>query len=371
VQVFCYFQPENTSNLERQMFAVKVALRHGADWFLPYPYPVLTVLDVPEEAQGANGMEYPTLVTASSVRFDPFPFRMDPELTTIHEIGHQWFYGMLASNEVEEAWLDEGLNTWFTQRAMDRGFQSIFSSRRFQIGTAGFDHLMYWMGPSTDPIARPSYLTRDPLSYGVAAYAKPALVLDQLEAVIGRPTLEQVLQTYAREMAFRHPTGRDFKRIAEHVTGRDLTPFWKEWIEGTEILDIVIDKVGTTDVLEGGWMDSPKGVVFAAPQPTAPERRGQVRLLRRGGIRVPITLWVRLEDRTEHRLTWDGQDRWATFEFESPVAAAVLDPDGNYPLLKDRLHATYTAKPIRRGFHYWAQMLAGALTGLMQGAGIG
>jgi hypothetical protein len=371
VQVFCYFQPENTSNLERQMFAAKVALRHGGDWFLPYPYPVLTVLDVPEEAQGANGMEYPTLVTASNVRFDPFQFRGEPELVTIHEIGHQWFYGVLASNEVEEAWLDEGLTTWFTRRAMDRGFQNIFSSRRFQIGTGVEDRISYWLHPSTDPISRPSYLTRDFGSYAVAAYAKPSLVLDQLEAVVGRPTLEQVLQTYAREMAFRHPTARDFKRIAERVTGRDLTAFWKDWIDGTETLDIVIDKVLTTDVLEGGWMDSPKGVVFAAPQPTAPERKGLITLVRRGGIRVPITLWVRLEDRTEQRLTWDGQDRWASFEFNSPVTAAVLDPDGNYPLLRDRLHASYTAKPIRRGFHYWAQMVVGALTGLLQGAGIG
>ena len=71
---------------------------------------------------------------------------------------------------------------------------------------------------------------------------------------------------------------------------------------------------------------------------------------------MPITLWVRLENREEQRLTWDGQDRWITYEFNSPVAAAVLDPDGNYPILKDRLHASYTQKTVRRGFHYWAQM---------------
>ena len=118
-------------------------------------------------------------------------------------------------------------------------------------------------------------------------------------------------------------------------------------------------------------MDSPKGAVFASPQPAAPGRRGTVTLERRGGIRVPVTLWVRLEDRSERRLTWDGQDRWTTFEFESPVTAAILDPDGNYPMLKDRLHCSYSVKPMRRGFHYWAQMVVGALTGLLQGAGLG
>lgn len=371
VQVFCYYQPENKSNLERQMFAARVALRHGAEWFFPYPYPVLTVVDVPKEARGANGMEYPTLVTASSKRFDPLQVRFDPEMTTIHEIGHQWFYGMVASNEVEEAWLDEGFTTWFTQRAMERGYQSIHSSRRFQVGTDAVEHLEYWLEPSMDPVSRPSFQTRSFMSYAVAAYAKPAMVLAQLEAMIGRPQMEQVMQTYAREFAFRHPTGRDFRRVAERVTGRDLASFWRDWLDGTEVLDIAIAKVEVREVLEGGWMDSPKGAVFAAPQPAAPGRRGVITLERRGGIRVPVTLWVRLEDRSERRLTWDGQDRWATFEFESPVTAAVLDPDGNYPLLKDRLHASYSAKPLRRGFHYWAQMVVGAITGLLQGAGIG
>ena len=71
---------------------------------------------------------------------------------------------------------------------------------------------------------------------------------------------------------------------------------------------------------------------------------GSITLERKGGLKVPITLWVRLENREEQRLVWDGQDRWITYEFDSPVAAAVLDPDGNYPMLKDRLHASYTAE---------------------------
>lgn len=370
VQVFCFYQPENFTNLERQMFAVRVALRHGTDWFMPYPYPVLTVLDVPEEARGADGMEYPTLVTASSVRFDPLRFRAAPEVVTIHEIGHQWFYGMLASNEVDEPWLDEGFTTWFTDRALERAYQTILGTRRFQVGSGSLTAIGYLMDASMDPVARPGYLARTFDSYSNAAYSKPAIMLQQLEAMVGRPAMEQLMRTYAAEFAFRHPTGRDFKRVAERVTGRDLSAFWREWLEGTEILDVVIDKVEVREVQAGGWMDSPSGVTFAAPQPSTPGRRGAITLVRRGGIRAPMTLWVRLEDRSERRLTWDGQDRWVTFEFESPVTAAVLDPDGNYPALKDRLHASWSAKPIRRGFHYWAQMAVGALTALLQGAGI-
>ena len=134
---------------------------------------------------------------------------------------------------------------------------------------------------------------------------------------------------------------------------------------------MAILRVGSKDVYEGGWMDAPGGPVFTPPQPAAPGRTGSLTLVRRGGLRLPITVWVQLENRAEQRLTWDGQDRWATFEFDSPIAAAALDPDGNYPMLKDRLHACYTAAPVRRGLHYWSHLLWSALTGLLQGAGLG
>jgi hypothetical protein len=211
---------------------------------------------------------------------------------------------------------------------------------------------------------------RDGGSYGTTAYAKPTLVLDQLEALVGRPVMEQILRAYTREMAFKHPVGADFRRIAERITGRDLGTFWKDFLEGTEVLDYTIRRVWAPEVLGGGWMDSPKGPVFAAPQPVAPGRRGCITLERVGGLRYPITLWVRLEDKSEQRLLWDGQDRWITYEFEHPVVAAVLDPDGNYPMLKNRLHAAYSAKPVRRGFHYWSQMVWGTVVGLLQGVGL-
>ncbi len=369
-QIFYFTQSENMDNLPRQHEAIKAALRTSAEWFFPYPYPVLTVVDVPKGAEGADGMEYPTLITASSLAFDPFRQRMAPEGVSVHEFGHQYFQGMLASNEVEEPWLDEGLTSWFTHRAMQRTYQSLFSSRRFQVGTDFGEWVGYWMDPSVDPIIQQGFKMRDRQSYATTAYAKPTLVLDQLEALVGRPVMEQILRAYTREMAFKHPVGADFRRIAERITGRDLGTFWKDFVEGTEVLDYAIRRVWTPEVLGGGWMDSPKGPVFAAPQPVAPGRRGCITLERLGGLRYPITLWVRLEDKSEQRLLWDGQDRWITYEFEHPVVAAVLDPDGNYPMLKNRLHAAYSAKPVRRGFHYWSQMVWGTVVGLLQGVGL-
>lgn len=384
VQVFYYSQPSHRLTLERQRLAVQAALRHSAEQYFHYPYPVLSVLDVPREADMADGMEYPTLFTASRRHFEPLGLRDDlafpfwpykvqggPEGVTIHEFGHQYFQGMLASNEVEEPWLDEGFTSWFTHKTLDRTYLAVFASRRFQIGSDLFDTMDYWSDPSVDPIVQVGFQMYDYGSYARSAYSKPVLVLNQLEATLGRPVMEQVLRTYALEMAFRHPTRGDFRRIAERVSGRNLDEFWRDFVEGTEVLDIVIHDVGASEVVQGGWMATAGGHVFVAPRPAAPGRKGSITLFRRGGIARPIILWVRLGNRMEHRMTWDGRDRWVTYEFDSPIEAAMLDPDGQYPILKDRLHASYSRNPTRRGFHYWSQLLWGALTALLQGAGLG
>jgi hypothetical protein len=267
--------------------------------------------------------------------------------------------------------LDEGTTYWFTHNVMERTYHSLVGTRRFQVGTDFFSWWMYWSDPSSDPLSQVGFRTKSLDSHAATFYGKGMLVLEQLEAMLGRPVMEQVMRTYVEEMKFKHPTRQDFRRIAERVAGRDLSGFWKDFMEGTHTLDYAIEAVQSRPTLEGGWMDSGKGMVYAAPQSARPGNRGSITLCRRGGIRVPITLWVRLEDRSEQRLNWDGQGRWTTFEFDSPVVAAVLDPDGNYPMLKDRLHACYAVKATKRGFHYWSQMLWGAFTSLLQGAGLG
>lgn len=221
-----------------------------------------------------------------------------------------------------------------------------------------------------DPITRTGYEMRDYSSYSSSIYSKPPLVLDQLEAMVGRPLMEQAMQGFAKEMAFKHPSCNDFKRIFEKTTYRDLNAFWSNYLEGTDTLDYIISNVEILDIMEGGWLEGPRGPIFATVRNMAPGLKGHIILERRGSIRVPVTIWVRLSDKSEQRLLWDGQDRWVSFEFHSPITAAVLDPDGNYPMLKDRLHSAYVQKPVKRGFHYWSQMLWGSLTGLLQGIGL-
>ena len=236
VHVVLLVHPEHADQADRMFEAARVALGLFGTWLGPYPYERLTIVDPAWDAKAAGGMEYPMLVTAGSVAGSP-PDSLRPEYVTVHEICHQWLMGVLASNEAEEAWLDEGVNTYLTQRAMALryggprqyteilGFQFPLSPfYEFPGVTAGWPELLNlpgWARPpkiealrlwcdlppltyvpatswqaSGDPMLalRRGYLKRagldemvksgwtyaDQPSYGVNAYRRPALFLNSL-----------------------------------------------------------------------------------------------------------------------------------------------------------------------------------------------
>lgn len=122
VRVTLLLQPEHADQEERHRNAVFQALTHMGFWFGAYPYDVLTVVDPDHRAGDTGGMEYPTLITGgTSIR--PAARGWDPEFVLVHEFGHQFFYGLVGTNEFEDAWMDEGLNTYATARVMTRAFR--------------------------------------------------------------------------------------------------------------------------------------------------------------------------------------------------------------------------------------------------------
>ncbi len=81
------------------------------EWYGPYPYKQITLID-PEPDSAVGGMEYPTLITGGADWWEPSWYHFGLEVTVAHEFGHQYWYGMVASNEFEEPWLDEGINSY-------------------------------------------------------------------------------------------------------------------------------------------------------------------------------------------------------------------------------------------------------------------
>ena len=88
------------------------------EWYGPYPYAQITVVDPPHGAGEAGGMEYPTFITGDTGWFIPKGVHLI-DLVTEHEFGHQYWYGMVATNEFENGWLDEGINSYTEVKVLD------------------------------------------------------------------------------------------------------------------------------------------------------------------------------------------------------------------------------------------------------------
>jgi hypothetical protein len=182
----------------------------------PYPYKVITVVD-PEPDSEMEGMEYPTLFTADGSWTGIFK---DAEITTEHEFGHQYWYGMVASNEFEEAWLDEGINSYSEVKvlaALLGAGTSAVNQRYANLGDGSLQRIGYLSSPDSDPVTRFAWKFRNEQSYGAITYGKSATLLTTLEGMIGTDTMDEVMRTYFERYRFTHPTTEDFLRTIEQV----------------------------------------------------------------------------------------------------------------------------------------------------------
>src|SRR5690606_9583667 len=117
VEVTALAPPGYDDIVARELETVRFALPHFGARYGKYPYPVLTLVHPPEGAAEAGGMEYPTLITTGHPSWHPRGIHLVEQLT-VHELGHQWFYGLLASNENAWPFLDEGLNSYAENEAL-------------------------------------------------------------------------------------------------------------------------------------------------------------------------------------------------------------------------------------------------------------
>jgi aminopeptidase N len=173
------------------------ALEAYGQWYYPYPYPRITVVDPPSAASGASGMEYPMLVTggvgALGIPEIPGATMREAEVVVLHEMAHQWFYATIATNEAEEPWLDEGFADFATLEAVTRYYglkTSMIDAGGAALGYGDMRRLEYLAFPRV-----PTYGTAwdwGMLEYGAAAYSKPDVVLTTLKNILGAETFARV-----------------------------------------------------------------------------------------------------------------------------------------------------------------------------------
>src|SRR5262249_54552957 len=119
VEVRVYARPEQAEFARRHLEAAVGAVERFSADFVPYPWSILSIIDPPvDAAAGAGGMESPPRVPTEGDGVLSRPGIRIPEYVTVHEVGHNWFQGMIASNEPQEAWMDEGVNDWADAHVM-------------------------------------------------------------------------------------------------------------------------------------------------------------------------------------------------------------------------------------------------------------
>jgi hypothetical protein len=155
VQVTLLLQPEHEHQADRIFRAAFAAIRQYGYWYGRYPYETLTIVDPQHGARGAGGMEYPTLIAIGSDWLSPAA-SLSPEGVTIHEFGHQYWYGLAASNEFEEAWLDEGFTTYSTGKVLD----AVYGPRRRIMSFAGLSLVLHPLARMPEGPARETDGTR-------------------------------------------------------------------------------------------------------------------------------------------------------------------------------------------------------------------
>lgn len=211
--------------------ATCVGLRFLGERLGPYPYPVLTVIVPPEGADGGAGMEYPTaFVTAGPwypTRALPYSDAIE---TTMHELAHQWFQGLVATNEVADPVLDEGLSSFV-------GYDLL----RVSSGRDDVAHFDVWRTYVTRDRMTPAGLAVtdfDDHSYGASVYGRSALVLESIARTYGRDRLYRALGRYARAERFRHPSKDALVRAFddEFWAGFGRTVLSRTLFEGQRVL---------------------------------------------------------------------------------------------------------------------------------------
>ncbi len=254
----------------------------------PYAWPQVSIVDSPTR----GGMEYPMLVMNGS-----------PDMALIiHEVTHMWFYGMLANNERDEAWLDEGpaqynMFNWIVENRRATGLWEDITHSVLELHRSGF----------AEPVATPH---QDFESGGqTMVYNKSALFFRALKYRVGEEDFDRILKEYFSLWKLKHVDEEAFLAVCEDVTGTNLDDFFKQWIHSVKDCDYKLERVAYRKEDDVHWAD--------------------VTIRRKGEMIMPLTLEFKLKKGVIVREQVDGTPREIekSFSFESKPKSVSINPD--------------------------------------------
>jgi hypothetical protein len=391
VKMILLINPEHRGQAERHFKALRAALKYYGLWYGAYPYETITMVDPPFRSR-SGGMEYPTLFTAGT-HVLPSSLTNNPEMVIIHEFGHGYWYGLAANNEFEEAWLDEGINSYSTAKVLAKAYGpgalplslSGIPLTRYS-GSVKFsdletDRAAALHAVKYDPVATPSWKFYESMSYGLNVYMRAATCLNTLENLIGSEVMLRALRAFFQRFRYRHPVGRDFIDTVNEVSGRNLDWFFDELLFSTKEWDYAVDNVISSEIGTDRGVFDEKGKKTEITARAARDRdrkikkpafRSLVRVRRLGAARpgpgVLLKIVTAFEDGSQKTAYWDGQASWVEFRFSgaSKVRSACIDPDNVFLVDRDLSNNSYVVKAKMTGTLRWSGKLLFWIQNLLQ-----
>jgi hypothetical protein len=226
VDVFSFYKPDSKDGWKQSVTYAKRGIVDYSNWIGDYPYSIATVVQGSKN-ENSGGMEYPT-ITLITTEDD----KQELDATIVHEIGHNWFYGALASNERQHPWMDEGMNTFYQKKYEDMRYgtysylKDVPKSFAKKLPDDEEEILLKTMQSinRAQPIETPSEEFSQ-LNYGLIAYINASRWMKKLERTLGEELFAKAMKEYYNTWKFRHPYPEDFRASIEKTAGRSLELF--------------------------------------------------------------------------------------------------------------------------------------------------
>jgi hypothetical protein len=317
----------------RYLDSMKFALSFFDRHIFAYPYKKLMMVDPPLKGIDSGGMEYPTLVTGGHFETAPGALKLT-EAVAVHETAHQYWYGLVGTDEFREAWLDEGIASFFESEILEEYFKgsgSFLDSGILKIAAWEADRWNFSSLPAVDPINLYSWKFVNVPQYVGNVYFKAGIFLRSLKNLVGKERMYNFFKHFAEKYKFKHPTTQDFIATFNAFMNEDFSWAFDQFINGTANLDHAVYRLESVKIA------------------TNPDKyRNEAIFLRLEGY-FPVDLLVILDNGKEIKAHWKEKNGWKKIVFEdaSPIKAAVIDPLYKLPLDRNFLNNSKVRRPDR------------------------
>jgi hypothetical protein len=361
VEITFLTSKDRVNQVGRQFTAIKYALKYLNDNVGPYPWPYVTFVDPPLEGAGAGGMEYTTLFTSESSYFVPDWIHL-PELVTVHEFGHAYFMGILASNEFEEPWMDEGINSFWEERIMDHFYgknSGLIDHPLLKIPDLAQMRIGYVNSPGRQVTSNAQFSWNYPHNtYYMMSYYKAAVIMNTLMGIVGEETINDIFREYYKQWAFRNPSGKDFINIVNEVVkhdlddkyGSDMNWFFDQTLYGTGICDYrvsgIVNHRNSSETAQSDSSETQQTVTVR----TDSLYTAVAELERIGSVMLPVDVLIHFTNGDEVLEHWDGRSRYRDFAYtgEREIEWVKVDPEFKITLDVNYINNSRTIEPDRK-----------------------